>query len=172
MKTSVRRGLFHPDDIKTVGLAPPSPGPKTAPLPDIGVGRTPRQPSPGLPASASASPFVAPLPLSVRSHSHSPSLAGSSSGSIGKSDARRLASSEFNKYAEDDDEDYDDVFGKPNGSCACFFFFTCCVRWVLLIGGHISAGTSCTDPAAQHAVIEQVLGKVYHWMNHLSAWAC
>jgi hypothetical protein len=123
MKTSVRRGLFHPDDIKTVGLAPPSPGPKTAPLPDIGVGRAPRQQSPGLPASASASPFIAPLPLSVRSHSHSPSLAGSSSGSIGKSDARRLASSEFNKYAEDDDEDYDDVFGKPNGSCACFFFF-------------------------------------------------
>jgi hypothetical protein len=123
MKTSVRRGLFHPDDIKTVGLAPPSPGPKTAPLPDIGVGRAPRQQSPGLPASASASPFIAPLPLSVRSHSHSPSLAGSSSGSIGKSDARRLASSEFNKYAEDDDEDYDDVFGKPNGSCAGFFFF-------------------------------------------------
>lgn len=123
MKTSVRRGLFHPDDIKTVGLAPPSPGPKTAPLPDLGVGRTPRQQSPVLPASASASasPFVAPPPLSVRSHSHSrsPSVAGSSSGSLGKSDARRLASSsEFNKYAEDDDEDYDDVFGKPNGSCA------------------------------------------------------
>ncbi|KAF8268543.1 hypothetical protein EI94DRAFT_1727509 [Lactarius quietus] len=116
MKTSVRRGLFHPDDIKTVGLAPPSPGPKTAPLPDIGVGRAPRQQSPVLPSSASASPFVAPLPLSVRSHSHSPSLAGSSSGSIGKSDARRLANSEFNKYAEDDDEDYDDIFGKPNGS--------------------------------------------------------
>lgn len=31
---------------------------------------------------------------------------------------RRLASQEFNKYAEDDDEDYDDVFGKTNGSCA------------------------------------------------------
>ena len=125
MKTSVRRGLFHPDDIKTVGLAPPSPGPKTAPLPDIGVGRAPRQQSPVLPssASASASPFMAPLPLSVRSHSRSPSLAGSASGSIGKSDARRLANSEFNKYAEDDDEDYDDVFGKPNGSCAWFFFF-------------------------------------------------
>lgn len=28
--------------------------------------------------------------------------------------------SEFGKYAEDDDdEDYDDVFGKPNGSCEC-----------------------------------------------------
>jgi hypothetical protein len=28
-----------------------------------------------------------------------------------------VASHEFNKYAEGDDEDYDDVFGKPNGSC-------------------------------------------------------
>ncbi|KAH9024811.1 kinase-like protein [Lactarius pseudohatsudake] len=120
MKTSVRRGLFHPDDIKTVGLAPPSPGPKTAPLPDIGMGRAPRghsrQLSPVLPSSASASPFAAPPSLAVRSHSRSPSLAGSSGGSFGKSDARRMASSEFDKYAEDDDEDYDDVFGKPNGS--------------------------------------------------------
>jgi hypothetical protein len=43
---------------------------------------------------------------------------------MGKSDARRLASSEFNKYAEDDDEDYDDIFGKPNGSCARLFHDT------------------------------------------------
>jgi hypothetical protein len=122
MKTSVRRGLFHPDDIKTVGLAPASPGAKTAPLPDLSA------PSPGHsrtqshPLSAvlpSTSPFTA--PPRTRSHSRSPSFAGSSSGSFGKSEARRLASQEFNKYAEDDDEDYDDVFGKPNGSCACFF---------------------------------------------------
>ena len=109
------------DDIKTVRLAPPSPGPKTVPLPDIGVGHAPRQHSPGPPASASASPFVAPLSLSVRSQLHSQSLASSSSASIGKSDMHRLANSEFNKYAEDDDEDYDDVFGKPNGSCVRFF---------------------------------------------------
>jgi hypothetical protein len=77
-----------------------------------------------------------------------------------------LASSEFNKYAEDDDEDYDDVFGKPNGSCARFFLFyfhatrddvTDCV-------GTTSAGTSSADAAAQHAAIEQVLGKVYRWI--------
>ncbi|KAH8987236.1 hypothetical protein EDB86DRAFT_3065770 [Lactarius hatsudake] len=90
MKTSVRRGLFHPDDIKT---------PRAA-LVGIGVAVC------GAPS------------LAVRSHSRSPSLAGSSGGSFGKSDARRMASSEFDKYAEDDDEDYDDVFGKPNGSCA------------------------------------------------------
>ena len=34
-KTSVRRGLFHPNDIKTVGLAPISPSVKWAPLPDV-----------------------------------------------------------------------------------------------------------------------------------------
>lgn len=41
MKNSVRKGLFHPDDLKTLGLGglTTSPGPKTAPLPDMsGVG--------------------------------------------------------------------------------------------------------------------------------------
>jgi hypothetical protein len=118
MKASVRRGLFHPDDIKTVGLAPASPGAKTAPLPDVSApGHSRAQSHPLSPILPSTSPFTA--PPRTRSHSRSPSFVGSSSGSFGKSDARRLASQEFNKYAEDDDEDYDDVFGKPNGSCAC-----------------------------------------------------
>ncbi|KAI0299616.1 hypothetical protein BC826DRAFT_932423 [Russula brevipes] len=116
MKTSVRRGLFHPNDIKTVGLASTSPGAKSAPLPDVnGLGHCRAQSHPlnsGTPLSAT--PFTA--PTSARSHSRSPSFAGSSSESFGKSDARRQATQEFNKYAEDDDEDYDDVFGKPNGS--------------------------------------------------------
>ncbi|KAI0292680.1 hypothetical protein B0F90DRAFT_1920254 [Multifurca ochricompacta] len=146
LKTSLRRGLFHPDDIKTIGLglglgpppAPPSPGPKTAPLPDMsstGVGgashhhfRALSHPvSPVIPSSSSSpSLFSAPPSGGGHSHSHSrsPSLAGSSSGgggggSFGKSDSRRLvvlANREFNKYAEDDEEDYDDVFGKSNGS--------------------------------------------------------
>ncbi|KAI0247582.1 hypothetical protein BJV78DRAFT_906498 [Lactifluus subvellereus] len=115
MKTSVRRGLFHPDDIKTVGLAPASPGAKTVPLPDVSApGHSRVQSHPLSPVLPLTSPFTA--PPRARSHSRSPSFAGSSSGSFGKSDARRLASQEFNKYAEDDDEDYDDVFGKPNGS--------------------------------------------------------
>lgn len=113
MKTSVRRGLFHPNDIKTVGLAPSSPGAKSAPLPDVNGPRHSRAQSHPLNI---ATPLSA-TPFTTRSHSRSPSFAGSSSGSLGKSDARRAASQEFNKYAEDDDEDYDDVFGKPNGSC-------------------------------------------------------
>ncbi len=124
MKTSVRRGLFHPNDIKTVGLAPVSPSARSAPLPDVlnasGHSRTQSHPlNPVTPLSASL--FTA--PTSARSHSRSPSFAGSSSGSLGRSEAQRLASQEFNKYAEDDEEDYDDVFGKPNGSCGCFFLF-------------------------------------------------
>ncbi|KAI0049407.1 hypothetical protein FA95DRAFT_872344 [Auriscalpium vulgare] len=113
MKNSSRRGLFHPDDIKTVGLAPSSPGPKTAPLPDLS--RKPSKPS--LSPLMSASPFSG--PGSARSHSRSPSFAGSASGSVGRSEARRLMHHrEFRKYTEEDDEDYDDVFGKPNGSMA------------------------------------------------------
>ncbi|KAI9507778.1 kinase-like protein [Russula earlei] len=115
LKTSVRRGLFHPNDIKTVGLAPVSPGAKSAPLPDVNaLGHSRAQSHPlNSVAPLPPSPFTA--PASARSHSRSPSFAGSSSGSFGKSDARRLASQEFNKYTEEDDEDYDDVFGKPNG---------------------------------------------------------
>jgi hypothetical protein len=123
MKTSVRRGLFHPNDIKTAGLTPVSPSAKSAPLPDmlsaIGHSRTQSHPL-NLVTPLAASPFTG--PAGTRSHSRSPSFAGSSGGSFGRSDVRRLASQEFNKYAEDDDEDYDDVFGKPNGSCACSFF--------------------------------------------------
>jgi len=33
---------------------------------------------------------------------------------------------EFGKYAEDDEEDYDDVFGKPNASCECDGFLILC----------------------------------------------
>jgi hypothetical protein len=41
----------------------------------------------------------------------------SATGSLGRSDAKRFAGQEFDKYAEnDDDEDYDDVFGKANGT--------------------------------------------------------
>jgi hypothetical protein len=125
MKTSVRRGLFHPNDIKTVGLAPASPGAKSAPLPDVnGLGHSRAQSHPlNAVVPLSATPFT--VSSRARSHSRSPSFAGSSSGSLGKSDARRLASQEFNKYAEDDDEDYDDVFGKPNGSCECLVLLYC-----------------------------------------------
>ncbi|KAJ7164790.1 hypothetical protein C8R43DRAFT_1104421 [Mycena crocata] len=64
---------------------------------------------------------VSPVPASLRlSHSRSSSFAGTSvgiGGSVGRAEARRMLNeAEFGKYAEDDDEDYEDVFGKPNGT--------------------------------------------------------
>ncbi|KAH9988491.1 hypothetical protein BJV77DRAFT_1021574 [Russula vinacea] len=77
MKTSIRHGLFHPNDIKPIGIMPMSP--IFLMLNAIGHSRTVTPTEPGT----------------------------SSSGSFGRSDVQRLASQEFNKYAEDDDEDYD-----------------------------------------------------------------
>ncbi|CAL1713540.1 unnamed protein product [Somion occarium] len=104
LKNSFRRGLFHPDDIKTIGLAPASPGPKTAPLPAL----TRRKSRPSLNHISSS-----PGPSS--GHARTSSYTGPTNGSYGRSEARRLHSQpEFGKYAEDeDDEDYDDIFGKP-----------------------------------------------------------
>ena len=116
MKNSFRKGLFHPDDIKTLGLMPSSPGPKTAPLPELG-----RRSSRPVLSPLTAAPGY-PGPLSARSHStshsRSSSFVGSTNGSFGRAEVKKLEQqSEFGKYAEDDDEDYDDVFGKPNGTC-------------------------------------------------------
>lgn len=113
MKNSVRRGLFHPDDIKVLGLTSNSPGPTSAPLP--GLSR--KQSRPCLSPISGMGP---PPTGSIRSHSRSSSFVGSGSsgsGSFGRSEAKRAASqAEFDKYAEVDDEDYDDIFGKPGGT--------------------------------------------------------
>lgn len=117
MKNSVRRGLFHPDDIKILGLSGP-PGPMSAPLPNLS--RKVSRPSLS-PLTPSGGPSFG--PGSARApHSRSSSFVGgpasaSGSGSFGRSEAKRINSqSEFDKYAEEDDEDYEDVFGKPNGT--------------------------------------------------------
>jgi len=55
-------------------------------------------------------------PASASAHSRSASLAGTN-GSFGRAEARRTQSqAEFEKYTEEDDEDYEDVFGKLNGT--------------------------------------------------------
>ncbi|KAJ7243744.1 hypothetical protein C8J57DRAFT_60548 [Mycena rebaudengoi] len=140
MKNSFRQGLFHPDDIKTVGLGHTPPGPLTAPSLSGFFSRATSDPKPTKPllslvtvgpqngpASASTSRgsgSLSPAPGSVRrlAHSRSSSFAGTGGnvgigGSVGRAEARRvLNETEFGKYAEDDDEDYEDVFGKPNGT--------------------------------------------------------
>ncbi|KDQ62037.1 hypothetical protein JAAARDRAFT_189411 [Jaapia argillacea MUCL 33604] len=119
MKNSYRKGLYHPDDIKTMGVGSVSPGPKTAPLPELSRKRSrPSLNAVIVPSSRSPTPG----PSSARSHSRSSSFvgqrSGSGSGSFGRSEAKRSLSggSEFDKYAEEDDDDYDDVFAKPNGT--------------------------------------------------------
>ena len=112
MKNSVRRSLFHPNDIKTIGLQPPSPGPMTAPLPSL----THRRSRPSLSIlSVGTSSGPASGPSSARPHSRSSSFVGNES--FGREQARRMQK-EFDKYTEDDDEDYEDVFGKANGTSA------------------------------------------------------
>ncbi|KZT28795.1 hypothetical protein NEOLEDRAFT_1129017 [Neolentinus lepideus HHB14362 ss-1] len=114
-KNSHVRGLYHPNDIKTFGLGKISPGPRTAPLPNLH--RKSSRPSLS-PVSTSPNAVAGPSSGHPHSHSRSSSFVGSSSGSFGRSEVKRLASqqNEFNKYAEDDDEDYDDVFDKPHGN--------------------------------------------------------
>ncbi|KAG6902525.1 hypothetical protein C0995_015343 [Termitomyces sp. Mi166 len=113
MKNSVRRGLFHPDDIKTVGLGPSAPGPLSALLPILS--RRPSRPAltPITPAGPS---FGSNSAVAQGSHSRSSSLTPGSAGSFGRVEARRAQEQAFGKYAEDDDDNYEDVFGKLNGS--------------------------------------------------------
>lgn len=147
MKNSFRQGLFHPDDIKTFGLGRSPPGPLSAPSLSGLFNRSTSDPKPAPtrpalsplvtvepvagPASAvnprttsNRSGSISPVPpASLRlSHSRSSSFAGTSvgiGGSVGRAEARKLLNeTEFGKYAEEDDEDYEDVFGKPNGTRA------------------------------------------------------
>ena len=112
MKNNVRRGLFHPDDIKIIGLSSIAPGPLSAPLPSLS--RKPSRPS--------ISPLSSLGPSSASSYSHSKSGSLStplgSAGSFGHAEAKKLQNqTEFGKYAEDDEENYEDVFGKLNTTC-------------------------------------------------------
>lgn len=89
------------------------------------------------PVSSPAAVAAAAGPSSARSysqphaHAHARSASfvgsgGSSSGSFGRAGAEAMQN-EFGKYAEDDDEDYDDVFGKANGTGEVLWFRTW--RW-------------------------------------------
>lgn len=117
MKNTFRRGLFHPDDIKAISFSSTSPGPMSAPLPDVPINRRSRPSLSPISMSSTGSP-LGPLSASARPHSRSSSFAGS----LGRSESKQIASkAEFDKYAESEVEDYDDVFlAKTNGNSACF----------------------------------------------------
>ena len=115
------RGLIWPSDIHTVGLSgsplTTSPGPKTAPLPSHSpvpsppstiLRRSPLSPTPTRRPSSATPPGT---------YSRASSLAVIGTGSMGRADARRAAStSELERYTEDEDEGYDDIFGKVGAS--------------------------------------------------------
>ncbi|THH10479.1 hypothetical protein EW145_g1305 [Phellinidium pouzarii] len=104
LKNGTRRGLFHPKDIKSIGLDMSSPAPRTAPL----LGSTPNS------MRLNVSP-ISRIPSS--SHSKSHSRASSFAGSMGRAEAARaVQNQEFDKYAEEPDENYEDVFGQPNSN--------------------------------------------------------
>jgi hypothetical protein len=122
MKNSSRRGVLHPDDIKVFGVGG-SLGPKSAPLP--GLNRLPLRP-PLSPLFPVGSPTFSPQQAPRGSHSRSSSvtvLTGGSSESVGRSESKRVQNqTEFGKYTEDDDDNYEDVFVKPNGTGVYFDF--------------------------------------------------
>ncbi|KAF8333555.1 uncharacterized protein EI90DRAFT_3145216 [Cantharellus anzutake] len=90
MRTTARKTLYHPDDIKGLGYTQP---------------RSRSGPS-------SSSNFSSSPPRSPSRHTRSLSLG---SGSVGKSEARWLhTQSKLGRYIEGDEEDYEDVFATSN----------------------------------------------------------
>ena len=81
--------------------------------------------------------------------------AGPSSGSFGRSEARRLHSQpEFGKYAEDDDEDYDDVFGKPANGTGMFLFGL----YTPNADASMYSPTFNGNTSVEHKTVQQVMG--------------
>ncbi|KAG8761646.1 hypothetical protein FRC14_000030 [Serendipita sp. 396] len=110
IKSGSRRGPFFPSDIRTTGLTAggTSPGPKTAPI-------LPRRsshsdlPSPTFPLSSGSSKSRFKAPITPPS--------SFSRGSTSDANLKKFQSqTELTRYTEEDDEDYEDVFGKVPAS--------------------------------------------------------
>ncbi|KAK2465312.1 hypothetical protein APHAL10511_002666 [Amanita phalloides] len=113
LKNPTRRGLYHPDDIKVYSFGSTSPGPRSAPLPNLNKKTSRSSLGPLIALSGTSNGPLSAVP----GHSRSSSTSGS--GSFGRSEAPNMQNQtdiEFEKYAEEGDEDYDDIFGKPNGA--------------------------------------------------------
>lgn len=143
MKNASRRGLFHPDDIKTFGLAS-TPGPHSAPLQElhkvVRPGLSPVTPTP--PSSAG------------RAHARSSSFAGS----LGRAEAARTAQNqaEFERYTEEPDEDYEDVFGKLNSTGNRLNY----CEWTVAYFRPPTSSRAChSDSAAEHTTFRQIMGQ-------------
>ena len=119
LKNGSKRGLLHPKDIQTMGLGSTPPALQSAPILDS----TPRMSRPAAPASPVSRSSSASRP---QMHSRSSSF----TNSMGRAEALRVVQSqEFDKYAEDDDEDYDDLFGKSTEPGQLFWsHLDCCLH--------------------------------------------
>ncbi|KZT60691.1 Pkinase-domain-containing protein [Calocera cornea HHB12733] len=98
--TNGKGKLMRPEDIKTVGLEAGASA-KTAP-----------------PMNKQSRPSISPLSAAFESPNHGRSQSFTAgSMSLGRATGLRSQSSrELQKYSESEDEDYDDVFGKPTTS--------------------------------------------------------
>ncbi|ELU38194.1 STE/STE11/CDC15 protein kinase [Rhizoctonia solani AG-1 IA] len=115
MKNGSRRGLFHPDDIPRMTRPTVS---------ELALDLTPTKVRPlsGQFARPDPSP-ITPPPQSapVLGGQHRTASQSHPAGSFGrKSHLQGQGQSELDRYTEDEDEDYEDVFGKP-GSNGRFF---------------------------------------------------
>ncbi|KAG9000575.1 hypothetical protein FRB90_011783 [Tulasnella sp. 427] len=114
-----RQGLFHPDDIKRIGLSGLGESSSSKPLtlstspPSINGSLRIASSGSRSPLSPLPSPSILPTPLPRHQRS------SSTSGSVGRAEAKRqLTVDKLDQYTEDDDEDYDDIFAKPSGAVA------------------------------------------------------
>jgi hypothetical protein len=112
-RNSAKRTLYHPDDIKSVGIA------QLLPCSVLATSREGMSPV-ATPAPSRLRPARSGLfPMAPHPDAHSRSLS-LGSGSLGRLQAQRLhAQAELGRYMEDDDEDYEDMFAGPTEHGPC-----------------------------------------------------
>ncbi len=162
-QSSHRKGLFHPDDIKTLGLNGMN-GPSTAPSKIRSASAT-EPPAPTVRTIARTSsagsrppysPLQSPSILSPSTNSnHQRSM--SHTGSVGRAAMQRQkSSSELDRYTESDEEDYDDVFAKANET-SLSKSNVCYSPLMNTLSSHLATGS---DSPTDNSSFQQVVGRL------------
>jgi hypothetical protein len=109
MKNGSRRGLFHPDDIPRIARPTAS---------ELALDLTPTKGRPlsGQYSRPDPSPITPPPQSAPNLGQHRSVSQSHPSGSLGRAEMRKQTQSELERYTEDEDEDYEDVFGKPGSN--------------------------------------------------------
>lgn len=110
MKNGSRRGLFHPDDIPRMSTRPT--------LGELSLDLTPTKgrPQSGQYARPDPSPITPPPQSAPVLGHHRTASQSHPAGSLGRAELRKAQTQELERYTEDEDEDYEDVFGKPGSN--------------------------------------------------------